>query len=101
MGKPQVSWSRKALSPESTVPPPALVSETAVSRMVVPALSVLRKAASSARATVSMRLRSSISSGYCWPIVLMTTSSRSATTGPVAPSRRMLRTARRMMRRST
>ena len=38
--------------------------------MLVPAFSVLRKAASSARATVSMRLRSVISSGYCWPIML-------------------------------
>ncbi len=101
MGKPQVSCSRKALSPGSTAEPAALVSDTAVSRMLVPAFSVLRKAFSSARATFSIRSRSVISSGYCCPIMPMTTSMRSLTTGPVAPSRRMLRMARRMMRRST
>ncbi len=101
IGKPQVSWSRNALSPESTEEPAETVSWTAVSRMLVPVLSVLRNAASSPRATVSMRLRSSSSSGYCGLMALMTVSTRTPTVGSAAPSSRMLRMARRMMRRST
>src|SRR4051794_30998770 len=38
IGKPQVSWSRKALSPAGAWAPGALVSVTAASRMVGPGL---------------------------------------------------------------
>ncbi len=58
-----MSCSWKAWSPGSWVPPACFVSATAVSKIREPAVSVARKASSSARTTAEIRSKSVTSSG--------------------------------------
>ena len=58
-----MSCSWKARSPGSTACPARLVSATAVSKIRDPAVSVARKASSSARTTAEIRSKSLTSSG--------------------------------------
>ena len=101
IGKPKVSCSLNASEPENTVEPDLRVSSATFSNSVEPVRSVWRKEASSATATASMRVWSANSSGYCGPIALTVVSTSSLMVWPDAPSRRMLRIARRIRRRST
>ena len=72
-----------------------------MSKIVVPATSVRRNASSSAYAIALMRAKFSVSSGYDGAMAAMLTGSSSGNTGSSTPSRRIERTERRMMRRST
>ncbi len=101
IGNPYVSCSAKACSPRSVLPPAFRRSATAVSKIVVPARRVCPNATSSFSQMLRSRPASATSSGYCGPIDATEASMSSPITGSWAPSSRMLRMTRRMMRRRT
>ncbi len=63
MGKPYVSWRRKASDPDRAVPPASFVCTTDWSRMLEPAASVRRNVCSSATAYADRRAYSVSTSG--------------------------------------
>ena len=96
-----MSCSAKAESPLSTFVLVDFKSAAAKSNIEVPRSSVLKKVSSSAAAMDMMRPCSLSSSGYCGAIAVMLAAISSFIEGSFVPSKRMLRTTRRRMRRKT